>query len=66
MRPAVGLEDLVIEILDPKAEAADAKIPDHLQLAFGQRARFAFEGDLLGLIPGEQAFHALDQAGKLA
>ena len=55
MRAAVDFEDVIVEVLDAQAQARHAQILDHLQLAFGERARLAFEGDFFGLVPGEQA-----------
>src|SRR5580692_765209 len=65
MRPAVDLQNVVVEILDAQAEARDSQIPDRLKFAFREGSRFALEGDFFGLVPGQQALHALDQARKL-
>ena len=48
VRPAVGLENRVVEVLDAEAEARDADLADGRELALAERARLALEGDLLG------------------
>jgi hypothetical protein len=63
---AVGLQDLVVEVLDAERQAGDAEGAHRLDLRLRQRPRLAFEGDLLGAVPRHDAADALDQAGELA
>ncbi len=58
MCPAVGPQNLVVEMLDPQAQPGDPQFVDCLQLLSVERARLAFKGHLLGLVPGQEAFHS--------
>ena len=49
---AVGAQDLVVEMLDAKAQARDADLLDRLKFRLLERARLTFEGDFLGRVPG--------------
>ena len=65
MRASVQLENAVVEVFDAEAQARDAEPPDHRQLALGQRARLALEGDLFGLVPRRHRAQALHQPLEL-
>ena len=63
---SVALEDVIVKILDPQAEAGDAQILDGLQLGFRQGAGLALEGDFLGFIPRQQLLHSIHDPRDLA
>ena len=65
MRPAVDLQDVVVEVFHPQTEPGDSEIAQEFQLTGGQRAGLAFEGDLPGVIPGEVLLQLVDQSRKL-
>ena len=62
---AVGFEDFVVEIFDAEAEAGDADVAEDFELAFGECAGFALERYLFHFVPGEEAFHFVDEAAEL-
>ena len=65
MRPAVQLQNPIVEVLDPQAQPGDAHLPNHFELVLGQRARLALERDLLGIFPRRQRGDSRDQALEL-
>src|SRR4029450_13288459 len=65
VRPAVDLEDVVVEVLDAEAEARHAHLPDRGELALGQRAGLALEGDLLGARPRRERAQPSHEALEL-
>ena len=65
MRPAIDFEDVVVEIFHAQAQPGDAQLADDLELVIGQGARLALESNLLGLVPGQQRFHAIGQVPQL-
>ena len=65
VRPAVQLEDPVVEVLDAEAEPRDAHLADRLELRLGQRARLALEGDFLRCRPRGRRSQAIDEPLQL-
>ena len=65
MRTAVQVENAIVEVLDAEAQPGDAHPADRRELAFGERARLALEGDLFGLVPRRDLRQALDQSLEL-
>src|SRR5205807_10580251 len=65
VRAAVELQDALLDVLHPEAKAGDAQVTDELDLRLGERARLAFEGDLLRRVPGKQLLHAVREVGEL-
>src|SRR6185295_9736025 len=66
MRASVDLEDVVIEVFDPQAEAGHAQVLDRAKLRLGQCSRLALKSDLFGLVPWQNPLHRIDEAGELA
>src|SRR5205814_8669588 len=65
MSAAVNLENVIVEIFHAKAETRDAHFANRPQLVVRKRARFDFEGNLLGLVPRQQRLHAAGQMFEL-
>ena len=57
MGAAVDFQDVIVKILHAQAQAGHAHFADGLEFVAGQRARLAFEGHFLGLVPGNQRLH---------
>ena len=53
MRPAVDLEDGVVEVLHAQAQTSHADLADGLELGLAESSRLALEGDLLWLLARE-------------
>ena len=65
VRPPVQLEDLVVEVLDAQAEPRDPDVVDRAQFRLGDRARLAFERDLLGRRPRRMRGEPAHERGQL-
>ena len=65
MGSAVFLEDRVAEVFDAQAQPRDAQLTERMNFGFGQRARLAFEGHFLGLVPADARAQPIDQRGQL-
>ena len=65
MRPAVDLENVIVEILHPQAEPRNADFPNDFKLMIGQRSRLTFESDFVRFIPGQNGLHLARQIQEL-
>ena len=65
MGPAVGLEDLVVEVLDTERDPRHPEGLKRLHFRFGERARLALERHLLGIVPAEALVDAGDESLQL-
>ena len=65
MGAAVHFEDVIVEALNPEAEARHPDLAQGLELFLGEGARLGLEGDFLGLVPGEEILHPVGQIPEL-
>ena len=65
MGAPVDLEDVVVEVLNAKAEPCHTQFPNRVELGLGQRAGFALERDLLGRRPGHHPLEPRNQRLEL-
>src|SRR5205823_5181927 len=65
VRAAIQLENPVVEVLDAEAEPGDPHAADRGELALRERARFALERNLLGILPRRDLRHPLHEPLEL-
>jgi hypothetical protein len=65
VRAAVHLENVIVKVLDAKAQPRDAQIANRGELRLGERARLALEGDFFGRRPRRRRRQPLNEAAQL-
>jgi len=65
MGPPVGFQNLVTKVFHAEAQPGDAEFFERMNLWFGERARFAFERDLFGLVPVNVGPQSIDESFEL-
>src|SRR5207248_1876468 len=63
--PAIGFQDLVIEVLDAQAQPSNAESLQCFQLVLLQCAGLALKRHLLRVFPGEQRLYLFEQPAQL-
>ncbi len=62
MGPAVGFQNLVVEIFDAQAQTSDAQVFQGDNFMLLQSSRLTFKGNFLNSGPGNGLLHAIEQS----
>ena len=66
MRAPVDFQNVIVEVLDAKAQARHAHVANGLELVVRERAWLGLEGDFLRRVPRQQRFHTVAEKLQLA